>query len=156
LLMSPGGYLIQLGLVSRLVIDGFFTFPGLVFVETFSLFPLAAFIIGTALRGVGSELEDAARLAGAGPLRIWTQIHLPLLGPAIALSLIAIFAEGLSDFGMAATIARSSRFDLLTYEIYVAASDYPVDFPLAGVQASILLMLVMAVVGADRFLRRQA
>ena len=99
--------------------------------------------------------EDAARLAGAGPLTIWRKINLPLLAPAIALAMIAIFAEGLSDFGMAATIARNAHFELLTYGIYAAASDYPVNFPLAGTQALILLCLVVMVVLADRLLRRQ-
>ncbi|HVT53202.1 MAG TPA: ABC transporter permease subunit [Dongiaceae bacterium] len=155
LLMSPGGYLTQLGVISSGFAHGFFSLPGLIFVQTLNLFPLAAFVIGSALAGLGSEYEDAARLAGARPRTVWLRINLPLLAPAIALSLIAIFAEGLSDFGMAATIARNARFDLLTYGIYAAASDYPVDFPLAGAQALILLCLVVAVVLADRMLRRQ-
>lgn len=155
LLMSPGGYLVQAGLVSTGFARDFFSLGGLIFVVTLSLFPLASFIIGSALAGLGSEWEDAARLAGARPLVIWLRINLPLLAPAIALSVIAIFAEGLSDFGMAATIARTSRFDLLTYGVYAAASDYPVDFPRAGAQALILLSLVLAVVLADRLLRRQ-
>ncbi len=156
LLMSPGGYLVQLGVISSDLAHGFFSIGGLIFVVTLSLFPLASFIIGNALNGLGSEWEDAARLAGARPATIWLKINLPLLAPAIVLSLIGIFAEGLSDFGMAATIARTSRFDLLTYGVYAAASDYPVDFPRAGAQALILLGLVVVVVLADRLLRRQA
>lgn len=76
--------------------------------------------------------------------------------PAIALSLIAIFAEVLSDFGMASTIARVANFGVLTYGTYAATSDYPIDFPMAGVQALILLLLVAAVVLLDRLLRRRA
>jgi iron(III) transport system permease protein len=156
LLMSPGGYLAQLGLVSSDLAHSFFSLGGLIFVSTLSLFPLASFIIAGALNGLGSEWEDAARLAGARPATIWLKINLPLLAPAIALTAIATFAEGLSDFGLAATIARASRFDLLTYGVYTAASDYPVDFPLAGAQALILLCLVLVVVLADRVFRRQA
>ena len=156
LIMSPGGYLAQLGLMPAGLSDAFFGLGGLILVHTVGLFPLPAFIIGGALAGVGTDLEDAARLAGAGPLRIWMRVNLPLLAPAIALSCIATFAEVLSDFGLAATIARQSHFGLLTYGIYVAASDYPIDFPMAGAQALILLLLILAVVFADRLLRRQA
>lgn len=156
LLMSPGGYLAQFDLLTPAAIHGFFSLPGLIFVQTLSLFPLATFIIGGALAGLGSDLEDAARLAGAPPAAVWLKINLPLLAPAIALTLIAIFAEVLSDFGMATTIARTSSYGVLTYGIYAAASDYPVDFPLAGSQALVLLMLVVAVVLADRLLRRRA
>jgi len=156
LLMSPGGYLVQLGVLPPDVIRAFFGLPGLVFVQTLNLFPLATFVIGSAMAGLGSEYEDAARMAGARPLRIWLRINGPLLMPAIALSLIAIFAEVLSDFGMASTIARVANFRVLTYDIYAAASQYPVDFPMAGSQALILLLLVLAVVTGDRLLRRRA
>lgn len=156
LLMSPGGYLAQFGLLPSWLGASFFGLTGLVFVHTLSLFPLAAFITGSALAGLGSELEDAARLSGATPLRIWLRINGPLLAPAIALSFIATFAEVLSDFGIASTIARMSNFGVLTYGIYAAASDYPVDFPAAGAQALVLLGLVLLVVLADRLLRRRA
>jgi iron(III) transport system permease protein len=156
LLMSSGGYLAQLGLLPPSLGAGFFGLAGLVFVHTLSLFPLAAFITGSALAGLGSELEDAARLSGARPLRIWLRINGPLLAPAIVLSFIATFAEVLSDFGLASTIARMSSFGVLTYGIYAAASDYPVDFPAAGAQALVLIALVLLVVVADRLLRRRA
>ncbi len=156
LLMSSGGYLAQFGLLAPALGAKFFGLAGLVFVHTLSLFPLAVFIIGSALAGLGSELEDAARLSGAGPLRIWLRVNGPLLAPAIVLSFIATFAEVLSDFGLASTIARMSNFGVLTYGIYAAASDYPVDFPAAGAQALVLLALVLLVVVADRLLRRRA
>lgn len=156
LLISPGGYLAQWGILSTRFIHAFFALPGLIFVQTLNLFPLATFVIGAALAGLGSEYEDAARMAGVRPLRIWLRINGPLLMPAIALSLVAIFAEVLSDFGMASTIARVANFGVLTYGIYAAASDYPVDFPMAGVQALILLSLVVGVVVVDRLLRRRA
>ena len=155
LLMSPGGYLAQIGMPPEIG-SAFFRMPGLVFVHTLSLFPLASFVIGAALVGLGSEFEDAARLSGAPPLMAWFRINGPLLAPALALSAIAIFAEVLSDFGLASTIAKMSSFGVLTYGIYAAASDYPVDFPSAGAQSLVLLALVMLVVLADRVLRRQA
>jgi iron(III) transport system permease protein len=156
LLMSPGGYLSQLGLLPDWLSNQFFGPKGLIFVHTFNLFPLPYFVIAGALAGLGREFEDAARLSGAGLSRVWLRINLPLLLPAIALCIIAVYAEVLSDFGLASTIARVSGFALLTYGIYVAASAYPVDFALAGSQALILLLLVIALVLADRILRRQA
>ncbi|MGV8988769.1 MAG: ABC transporter permease [Cypionkella sp.] len=155
LLMAPGGYLAQLGVLPHWASDAFFGLGGLVFVHTLSLFPLPAFILGSALAGLGQELEDAGRMAGAGTWRIWRCINLPLLMPAIALCLIATFAEVLSDFGLATTIAKTSGFGVLTYGIYAAASDYPVDFPLAGAEALVLLTLILLVTLGDRLLRRQ-
>lgn len=156
LLMSHGGYLSQLGVMPDAVGSVFFGPAGLVFLHTLNLFPLPYFVIGRALASLGSEFEDAARLAGARLGQVWLRINLPLLAPAIALCIIAIFAEVLSDFGLASTIARQSGFGLLTYSIYVAASAYPVDFALAGSQALILLLMVIALVLVDQVLRRQA
>ncbi len=155
LLMSPGGYWSQFAPMPDWLSDQFFGPKGLIFVHTFNLFPLPYFVIASALSGLGSEFEDAARLSGASVQRVWLRINLPLLLPAIALCIIAVYAEVLSDFGLASTIARVSGFALLTYGIYVAASAYPVDFALAGSQALILLLLVVALVLADRILRRQ-
>jgi iron(III) transport system permease protein len=155
LLMSPGGYLSEFGLLPPLTGSLFFAFPGLVLVHTLGLFPFATFIIGTALRGLGSEMEDAARLGGVPFWRVWWRINLPLLAPALALSFIAIFAQVLSDFGLASTIARMSNFNVLTYEIYAATSSYPIDFSLAGTQSLVLLLLVTIAVLVDRLLRRK-
>jgi len=156
LLMAHDGYFSQIGLVPEALSNIFFGPAGLVFLHTLNLFPLPYFVIGRALAGLGSEFEDAARLAGARLGRVWIRINLPLLAPAFALCVVAVFAEVLSDFGLASTIARQSGFGLLTYSIYVAASAYPVDFALAGCQALILLLMVVTLVLADQLLRRQA
>ena len=150
LLMSSGVYLAEFGILPPMTGSLFFAFPGLTLVHVLGLFPFASFIIGSALRGLG---EDAARVGG-GPLwRVWLRINLTHLVPALALIFIAIFAQVLSDFGLASTIARMSNFGVLTYEIYAATSSYPINFPLAGTQSLVLLVLMMAVVVIDRLLR---
>jgi iron(III) transport system permease protein len=155
LLMAPSGYLAQFGLVSTALQHAFFGVPGLVFVHTLNLFPLAYFIVASAMTGLGGEFEDAARTVGASPWKAWLRINLPLLAPAVALAYLAIFAEVVADFGMAATIARTINFGLLTYSIFTATSDFPVDFALAGSQALVLLSMLIVVLVADRMLRQQ-
>jgi len=155
LLMAPRGYLAQFGLVPVWLQHAFFGLPGLVFVHTLNLFPLAYFIAASAMTGLGGEFEDAARTVGASPWQAWLRINLPLLGPAVALAFLAIFAEVVADFGMAATIARTINFGLLTYSIFTATSDFPVDFALAGSQSLVLLSMLALVLAGDRLLRRQ-
>ncbi len=155
LLMAPRGYLTQFGLVPVWLQHAFFGLPGLVFVHTLNLFPLAYFIAASAMTGLGGEFEDAARTVGASPWQAWLRINLPLLGPAVALAFLAIFAEVVADFGMAATIARTINFGLLTYSIFTATSDFPVDFALAGSQSLVLLSMLALVLAGDRLLRRQ-
>ena len=51
--------------------------------STFAL-PLAIFLLHNAMRDIPSDLVEAARVDGAGHVRIFTTIMLPLLKPALA------------------------------------------------------------------------
>jgi ABC-type Fe3+ transport system permease subunit len=156
LLMSQGGYLVYLGLLSPEGASSFFGPPGLLVVMAFSLFPVPYFIIRSRLQGLGGEFIDAARMASARPRQTIRRIVVPMLLPAIGLSLLTTFAEIVGDFGTANTIARSMNFGLLTYNIYAATASFPVDFAAAGAQALLLVVLVSgsvaatALSGADR------
>jgi ABC-type Fe3+ transport system permease subunit len=148
LLMSQGGYLVYLGVLSPMQASAFFGPPGLLLVMALSLFPVPYFIIRARLEGIGGEYIDAARMASAGPMRTVVKIIVPMLMPAIGLSLLTTFAEVIGDFGLANTIARSMNFGLLTYNIYAATSSFPVDFAGAGAQALLLAVLVSGSVSA--------
>ena len=105
-------------------------------------FPFVYISVNAALNWLGSEFEDAARLAGARTLRAWISINVPLLLPAIFAAGLIAFAEALSDFGTAATIAQSANVTLVTYQIYSAINTSPVDFALA---AALSLLLFIAI-----------
>jgi iron(III) transport system permease protein len=148
LLMSQGGYLVYLGLLTPESASAFFGPPGLLMVMAFALFPVPYFIVRSRLQGLGGEFIDAARMASARPGQTIRRIVVPLLLPAIGLSLLTTFAEIVGDFGMANTIARSMNFGLLTYNIYAATASFPVDFAAAGAQALLLVVLVSGSVAA--------
>lgn len=148
LLMSQGGYLVYLGLLTPESASSFFGPPGLLMVMAFALFPVPYFIVRSRLQGLGGEFIDAARMASARPGQTVRRIVIPMLLPAIGLSLLTTFAEIVGDFGMANTIARSMNFGLLTYNIYAATASFPVDFAAAGAQALLLVVLVSGSVAA--------
>jgi len=64
---------------------------GLVFVYIAIRIPFAVFIFANFMRGLPSQLEEAARIDGAGEVRILFQIILPLVMPAV--SIVAIFTS---------------------------------------------------------------
>ncbi|TCR85261.1 ABC-type Fe3+ transport system permease subunit [Rhizobium sp. BK376] len=142
LLMSQGGYLVYLGILTPAQASSFFGPPGLLLVMALSLFPVPYFIIRARLEGIGGEYIDAARMASANSARTIILIVVPMIMPAIGLSLLTSFAEIVGDFGIANTIARSMNLGLLTYNIYAATSSFPVDFAAAGAQALLLGVLV--------------
>ncbi len=81
-------------------------------------------------------------MVGARTWRAWLSINAPLLLPAIFAGGLIAFAEALSDFGTAATIAQSSNVTLVTYQIYTAINTSPVNFALA---AALSLLLFIAI-----------
>ncbi len=72
----------------------------------------------------------------------------PILAPAIWSALAIGFAESVSDFGVAATLAYNSHFTLATYQLYAAINNFPPSFPAAAAMgwllvASVALPLVL-------------
>lgn len=123
-------------------ISSFFSPVGVIFILSLKTFPYVYLSVSAALRWLGSEFEDAARIAGARTGRSWLSINVPLLLPAILAAGLIAFAEALSDFGTAATIAQNSNITLVTYQIYTAINTSPVNFPLA---AALSLLLFLAI-----------
>ncbi len=103
--------------------------------------PFTYLAITAGLAGLGQEFEDAARVHGAGRAATLRLIW-PMLAPAIWSALAIGFAESISDFGVAATLAYNSNFSLATYELYQAINNFPPSFPAAS---AIGVLLVAAV-----------
>lgn len=142
LTMIRGGIPDQYLHFSDALINGFFSPIGVIFILSLKTFPFVYLSVSAALHWLGSEFEDAARLVGARTWRAWLSINAPLLLPAIFAGGLIAFAEALSDFGTAATIAQSSNVTLVTYQIYTAINTSPVNFALA---AALSLLLFIAI-----------
>jgi iron(III) transport system permease protein len=56
------------------------------------LLPYPARYAASALRQIGSNLEPAARVAGAGPLAVLRRVTLPLLAPSLIAAMMLVFA----------------------------------------------------------------
>ena len=121
-----------------------FTFAGVAFVMTLNLFPLVYFAVSRALEVVGGHYAAAARVCGAGPLRAFVLITAPLSVPAIAASLLIVFAMSIEEFGTPAALAARTGFEVLVTGIYTRLSDYPIDLSGAAVGSVILMALVLA------------
>lgn len=143
LVMIRGGIPDQFLHFSDGLINWFFSPVGVIFILSLKSFPFVYLAVSAALHWLGSEFEDAARLSGARLWRAWLSINSPLLLPAIFAGGLIAFAESLSDFGTAATIAQSSNVTLVTYQIYSAINTSPVNFALAAA-LSLLLFIAIA------------
>lgn len=115
---------------------------GIILVLTVKGIPFAYLAIGNALRGLGREFEDAVRVHGGSRFDAM-RISLSLLAPGLWAALAIVFAESVSDFGVASTLASTSHFEVATYSLYVAVDSFPVNFPVASAISWILLALIV-------------
>ncbi|WP_034260774.1 ABC transporter permease [Actinospica robiniae] len=113
---------------------------GVISVLTAKGIPFAYLAISAALRGLGEEFESAARVHGGGRAAA-ARIVLALVAPAIWSALAIVFAESISDFGVASTLANDAHFPVATFELYNAVDNFPVQFPVAAAVGWILLAM---------------
>ena len=95
-----------------------YTFLGLVWVETSFLFTFVLLSSLTILDRMDSSLEEAARLSGASGLRVFIDIALPILKPAIISGFVLSCLATAASFGVPALIGGPARIYLMTTQIY--------------------------------------
>lgn len=93
-------------------------------------------------------LEEAARIQGATPLRVFWHVTLPLLRPALVAGLAVVVLHVLSDFGAVSML----RYQTFTLSIYLQMSGR-FDYQGAAGLSLVLVMLSLTFLAMERFFR---
>ncbi|MBI3454178.1 MAG: iron ABC transporter permease [Candidatus Rokubacteria bacterium] len=126
-----------------------FSMPGLIFVTSLYVFPVVFILTGAALTATPSDLEEAARIAGAGTWHVMRDVTLPLAVPAIAGGFILAFLETIVLFGAPAMLALPARFHVMTTQIW-AFFHYPPKVEVAAAYAMPLLLTAAGLLWVQR------
>ena len=129
------------------------TLPGLFL--PFLVSPFGVFLMRQFILGLPRDLLDAGRVDGAGELRIFARIILPLCGPALATLGILTFLGSWNNFLWPLVVAQSDR----VYTLPVALALYSTGqnstqygLLLAGATVVVLPMLLVFLVFQRRFI----
>ncbi len=87
-----GGYHLWLGL------DRWLTIALIEIVQVWQITPLSALVILAALQSIPPDLYEAAMVDGAGPVKTFLRISLPLIRPALAVSAVEALVLSLNIF----------------------------------------------------------
>lgn len=98
-------------------------------------------IVGTALSSLDPKLEQTARSLGADPLRVWTNVTLPLLRPSILAASLLVFLFDFTSFGVILLLG-GSQYSTLEVEIYLQAVKL-LNLPLAALLSVIQLLCTL-------------
>jgi thiamine transport system permease protein len=102
-------------------------------------------VVAAAWEGVDARLENAARTLGAPPLRVFSEITLPLLKPALISAFLLVFLFDFTSFGVILMMG-GPLFSTLEVEIYIQTMQF-LNLPLASLLALIQLAFSMLITG---------
>ena len=129
------------------------TLPGLFL--PFLVSPFGVFLMRQFISGLPKELIDAGRVDGAGELKIFARIILPLCGPALATLGILTFLGSWNNFLWPLVVAQTEK----TYTLPVALALYSTGqnstqygLLLAGATVVVLPVLIVFMVFQRRFI----
>ncbi|HET7476087.1 MAG TPA: ABC transporter permease [Dermatophilaceae bacterium] len=133
------------GLVGRWLYDWTglsfpFTTAGVVLAETFVAMPFLVVTLESGFRAADAGLEEAAATLGAGRLRTFRRVTLPLVLPSLLAGSVLCWARALGEFGATITFAGNSpgRTQTMPLAVYLALETDP--------EAAVALSLVLLVV----------
>jgi ABC-type spermidine/putrescine transport system permease subunit II len=127
------------------------TIPGVVLVHVSHGLVYAVWIATAAFSAIDAELEQAARVTGAGAMRTFFDITLPLAAPGLMASAIFVFLESLDEF-TGSYFVGAPDVNMLPLLLYTTASGG--NYQIASITALLLLIpsLVFMLI-VERFLK---
>ncbi len=105
LLLPMSIFFTDIGLLDTLV--------GIAIAQLSFTVPLAVWFLAYAFRQVPDEVEEAARVDGAGPLAVIARISLPMSRPGLAGTTVLVFVASWNDFIFSSNLNRSHRSETL-------------------------------------------
>ncbi|WP_299562449.1 ABC transporter permease [uncultured Mycolicibacterium sp.] len=110
-----------------------------------------AMTVRARVRGFDWTLEDASLDLGAGPLRTFFKVTLPLIVPGIVAAAMLSFALSLDDFIVTYFVSGST----VTYPLYVNAAVKAAVPPQINVLATAILVVSLALLALGTLYRRK-
>ena len=141
---------------SDLLID-VYSMSGMIMVEGFLWSPLAFLLVGATLRNANPELEEAARVSGAGIWMTIRRVTLRLSLPSILALAMLVFIRAIEAFEVPALVGLPGRISVLTTDIYGnMVAKAPPDIGGASALSVLMLALVLVLLAIYGRLSRHA
>ncbi|MGE5537373.1 MAG: ABC transporter permease [Gemmatimonas sp.] len=161
------GYVVALGPVGVLSIaakDAFgfvpwnlYSFPSLIAIAGLMHVPHVYLYTAAALRGVGADVEEAARVIGAAPWKIAFTVSLPLVTPAILFGGVLVFFLGFELFGLPLVLGDPQGLLVLSTYLYKLTNKLGVpSYQLMAVVVVAIVAVTAPLVALQRRLLRSA
>ena len=115
------------------------TMPGLIWMTGLFLTPYVYLLVAAGFKNSDASMEEAARVSGAGRLRLLHSVILPLQRPALLAALLLVIIMAAGDFIIPATVGLKARIYMLPSLIWQNHSSLPGRPGLAAAQSLLLV-----------------
>lgn len=120
-----------------------FNWYGIIFVYVVELVPITYLVMSAALRNLDPSLEQAAAVAGAGPLKTLRKVTLPAIRPAIASAAWLTLTISLVIFSVPSVIGQTAGIDVLSTTIVrLLSGTFPPRIQVAVVLGTLMLACI--------------
>lgn len=110
-----------------------------------------------ALKNLGSDVEEAARMTGASPLRVALDVSLPMVMPALLYSAVLVFFLGFEIFGLALVLGDPEGHLVLSTYLYKLTNKLGTpSYHLMAAVAICIVAVTFPLVMLQRFLMRNS
>ena len=114
---------------------------GIAVVQILTFFPVCYMMLKGLLKNIDPSMEEAARNMGAGRMKVFTTVTLPLMLPGLGNAFLVTFIESVADFANPMMIGGS--YDTLATTIYLRITGGSYDTTGAAAMAVVLLCITL-------------
>jgi iron(III) transport system permease protein len=134
-----------------------YAFPSIIIIAGLTHVPHVYLYASAALKSLGSDVEEAARVAGASPLQVALNVSLPMIMPALAYSGVLVFFLGFEVFGLVLVLGDPEGHLVLATYLYKLTNKLGTpSYHLMAAVAVCLVAVTMPLVMMQRWLLKSA
>jgi iron(III) transport system permease protein len=128
-----------------------YSYAGIIWVLGLFLCPLSFLNISASLKYIDPALEESSNILGAGKLKTFRKIVIPLVMPSVTSSFLLCFILSVENFGVPTILGAPAQISLMTSKIWEVLSLWPPDYN----RAATLAMYLLAITAFCVFLQRR-
>ena len=121
-----------------------FQVPAMVMIDVWKTTPFMALLLLAGLQLIPGELYEAANVDGAGKIRQFFSITLPLLRPTLAVALIFRTLDALRVFDLFQIVLAQSRYSMASFAYYQLINNRAMGYSSA---ASVVIFIMIFIFG---------
>ncbi|MET0266025.1 MAG: iron ABC transporter permease [Duganella sp.] len=134
-----------------------YSFTSIVIIAGLTHVPHVYLYASSALKSLGSDVEEAARVSGASPLQVMFGVSLPMITPALAYAGVLVLFLGFEVFGLVLVLGDPEGHLVLATYLYKLTNKMGIpSYHLMAAVAVCLVMVTFPLVMLQRWLLKSA